>query len=357
MTDGPAFFRAIEAQPDDDTPRLVYADWLDENATSGADRARAEFIRVQCELARVPDPLGRPDLLDRERELLTEYVLAWTAAWPYRFLRYDYARGFLDPVHLPGAGFAPHVERLSELLPLYHLRLARVRGSCAAVAACPHLARVRRLTLTGSWARNADMTALAASPHLDRLQLLDLSENGIGIRGATDLATARAPALRELQLTRNPIKDRGLLALALADWPALKHLDATECGLRLAPAALADGPLVRRLVSLRLSRNPEVPTSAWLRLAAAPAERLEQLNLSNPFVTDEVAEALAANPALANLRVLHLGVAAITDRGAGAILASPYLRGLTRLRLPEASLDAALCAQLRAVYGDGFNPR
>ena len=39
MTDAPAFFRAIEAEPDDDTPRLVYADWLDENAASDADRA------------------------------------------------------------------------------------------------------------------------------------------------------------------------------------------------------------------------------------------------------------------------------------------------------------------------------
>ena len=56
MTDAPAFFRAIEANPDDDTPRLVYADWLDENAASDADRARAEFVRVQCELARDPEP-------------------------------------------------------------------------------------------------------------------------------------------------------------------------------------------------------------------------------------------------------------------------------------------------------------
>lgn len=42
----------ICAEPLEDTPRLVYADWLDEHGRY----ERAEFIRVQCELARVPAP-------------------------------------------------------------------------------------------------------------------------------------------------------------------------------------------------------------------------------------------------------------------------------------------------------------
>jgi uncharacterized protein (TIGR02996 family) len=46
--DDEAFLRAIGAAPEDDAPRLVYADWLDDRG----DAARAEFIRVQCELAR-----------------------------------------------------------------------------------------------------------------------------------------------------------------------------------------------------------------------------------------------------------------------------------------------------------------
>src|SRR5512144_2621671 len=43
-----AFLRAIADAPDDDTPRRVFADWLDEHAKSDADRARAEFIRLSC---------------------------------------------------------------------------------------------------------------------------------------------------------------------------------------------------------------------------------------------------------------------------------------------------------------------
>jgi uncharacterized protein (TIGR02996 family) len=44
------FLAAIRAAPDDDLPRLVAADWLEEHG----EVDRAEFIRVQCELARRP---------------------------------------------------------------------------------------------------------------------------------------------------------------------------------------------------------------------------------------------------------------------------------------------------------------
>jgi uncharacterized protein (TIGR02996 family) len=46
MTRAAAFLQAILADPDDDAPRLVDADWLDERG----DPARGEFIRVQCQL-------------------------------------------------------------------------------------------------------------------------------------------------------------------------------------------------------------------------------------------------------------------------------------------------------------------
>jgi uncharacterized protein (TIGR02996 family) len=47
---------AARAEPDDDTPRLVLADWLEENG----DPAWAEFIRAQCRMARLADDWGRP---------------------------------------------------------------------------------------------------------------------------------------------------------------------------------------------------------------------------------------------------------------------------------------------------------
>lgn len=47
MTDRDAFLRTIIANPSEDGPRLVFADWLEENGES----ERGEFIRVQIELA------------------------------------------------------------------------------------------------------------------------------------------------------------------------------------------------------------------------------------------------------------------------------------------------------------------
>lgn len=50
MTDGDALLAAILANRDDDSVRLVYADWLQENG----EEERAEFIRVQVELTSDP---------------------------------------------------------------------------------------------------------------------------------------------------------------------------------------------------------------------------------------------------------------------------------------------------------------
>ena len=61
MTHADAFLDAIREAPDDDTPRLIFADWLDEHG----DGDRAAFIRTQVRLALlVPDDPERLDLED-----------------------------------------------------------------------------------------------------------------------------------------------------------------------------------------------------------------------------------------------------------------------------------------------------
>jgi uncharacterized protein (TIGR02996 family) len=46
MSDDAAFLAAIKAAPNDNTARLVYADWLDEH-----NRRGGEFLRIECALA------------------------------------------------------------------------------------------------------------------------------------------------------------------------------------------------------------------------------------------------------------------------------------------------------------------
>src|SRR5690349_8929287 len=68
--------RAVIAEPDDDTLRLALADWFDENDES----ARADFIRVQVELARGVNEIERRIELEmRQAELLVAHEREWSA--------------------------------------------------------------------------------------------------------------------------------------------------------------------------------------------------------------------------------------------------------------------------------------
>src|SRR4051794_26331432 len=70
---------AISAHPADDTVRLAYADFLEEHDQP----ERAEFIRTQVELSRLPawDRRAKPLRL-RERLLLVRHGERWRAELP-----------------------------------------------------------------------------------------------------------------------------------------------------------------------------------------------------------------------------------------------------------------------------------
>lgn len=80
--DQSALYASILSHPDEDTPRLMFADYLDEHGNE-QDRDRAELIRVQCESAMllVPSPVSddvrRTELRARETALIAEHGAAW----------------------------------------------------------------------------------------------------------------------------------------------------------------------------------------------------------------------------------------------------------------------------------------
>lgn len=89
MTDEQSLLATILNNPDDDTPRLVFADWLDENG----QEERAELIRVQIELARYPTA----SLRSREWELLVSHGHEWKeqAGVPNE-ATVEFRRGFIE---------------------------------------------------------------------------------------------------------------------------------------------------------------------------------------------------------------------------------------------------------------------
>jgi uncharacterized protein (TIGR02996 family) len=85
------FLDAIWENPDDDAPRLVYADWLEERGNP-----RGEFIRVQCALARNGlEERERRVLERREQELLEKHKQEWLEPACSPRMTWRFFRGFI----------------------------------------------------------------------------------------------------------------------------------------------------------------------------------------------------------------------------------------------------------------------
>jgi uncharacterized protein (TIGR02996 family) len=205
MTDEPALLAAIAARPDDDTPRLVYADWLDDHG----DADRAEFIRLQCALAQ-----GGPDdpaAAERADELENRHRIRWLAGVPTGpGLRWEFRRGFPERLEADIRTVLARFAKLSEVPWLRDLCVTNVFSSdvrdfvsrpwperwvelevcrsvdpagriyaddlwsVGVVAASPQSAQLRSLRLSGFELSTEGVAALAESPHLVGLQLLSV---------------------------------------------------------------------------------------------------------------------------------------------------------------------------------------
>src|SRR2546421_3626799 len=91
------FLDTILDNPADDGPRVVYADWLEEQGDP-----RAEFIRVQLELARrTPQDSSWARLTDRESSLFVRHGDAWREELPeWAHDSCEFSRGFVHHVHI-----------------------------------------------------------------------------------------------------------------------------------------------------------------------------------------------------------------------------------------------------------------
>src|SRR5262245_29373729 len=132
MTDGDALLAAILADPDEDTPRLAYADWLQENGECD----RAEFIRVQVDLARltpneiVPWNARAVALRAREKALLAAHGGDWLAPLkkpggplPHEHTHGQFRRGFVEVVWMPASWFVGWSDILFRAAPVRELRV------------------------------------------------------------------------------------------------------------------------------------------------------------------------------------------------------------------------------------------
>jgi uncharacterized protein (TIGR02996 family) len=292
-----AFLADIIESPDDDSLRLIYADWLEETGQP----ERAEFIRVQIELACLRSGERRHELEARERVLLEEYRDEW--AEPVRRFVADttFRRGFVEAIAVRAEVFLAGSDSWFQAAPIRRVHfLAATLGYpqrlLPQLVACPHLARLSGLDFRHNTLACNGVADLAASPYLRRLASLDLSGNEVRGRGLEALASSEnLSGLRDLKLRSNNFMLRGIRALALS-----RH--------------------VQRLVSLDLSRN-----CLWREDVEALAEstnfcQLETLGLAHSSLDDRSAQALAAPPHLSRLKWLDLRDTHLGKKGRQALL-------------------------------------
>jgi uncharacterized protein (TIGR02996 family) len=297
-----SFLADILANPEDDTPRLVFADWLDEHDQS----ERADFIRVQVELAKMPgDDPRRAPLKQREEQLRKAHAGRWRRQLP----------------RLDGVVWGQTFQRGFPVEVKFANAVAFGRHADVAFAATPvEMLRFRSLS-------PRTLERVAGSAHLAHLTHLDLRGHLLDDDGMQALAKARCPRLRTLWLSGNAIGNAG--ALALAGWPSLATLREllllyNRIGAEGAQA-LATSPYVTELTDLTLSANPLGP---------------------------EGVQAVAASANLGQLVVLSLFSTQGGDLGARSLAASAHLRRLNKLAYHHNQVSDAARAALVERFGE-----
>lgn len=330
------FLAAINANLDDDTPRLVFADWLQENG----DEARAEFIRLQCAVAR-----GDTSGAKQADALLAEHRDRWLLGLPKGLRdRPDWCvfrRGFIVAMTVFGKHWAS-TSPLDKNWDAGGKAIRRITALEELWFEQPWNTLVESRTLTGlrvltlPSAGSGLIESLAKSPVLPSLTDLTIiakSSNGLSLRSF--LAVFASPKLTQLRRLRvESMRLGNIVAAGLADprFANLEELRLRHDSLDEAGAeSLARSPAAANLRVLDLNNNP-LKDAGLRHLLASPGLRaVEELDLGNCQLTPACARALADWEGLRSVRTLDLCGNALGSAETKIITRSPRARNLTVL--------------------------
>jgi uncharacterized protein (TIGR02996 family) len=402
MSDEPALLSAIIAHPDEDTPRLAYADWLDERG----DPTRAEFIRVQCRLADLspahPDWVALSERQDELFDLLRAYRLGCrlSSANRYYFIDYisdgiddSFRRGFPYSIAyqtdeeqpLTRRGAASMIAELTRLVATttirgfhpYELSPARLAELLAApvtaqltglnvqvhtnednseeqtdqfhrlVATSPNLAQLRELGLPND-VYPGGLAALTASETLGSVTWLAIWGVEAGEREVRKFTAARW--LRQLHRCRVMPKQPGSAGPIIAGLGELPELHTLELG-QPAPSALAALAAGRFPALARIEYWGPLDPALMRALARGKFPALacfEASNFSGPGLTDAGLRALLQADWFGRLHALDLAYTGLGDKAIRALSVHPVTRTLRSLKLNDNAFGSpGLAALLR----------
>lgn len=366
MSDRAALLAAIIANPDEDTPRLVYADWLDEHgspdpagragstpgAGSGTTAKRAAHIRAQIAFHQLAASDTAPAAV--ERFLSGQYGdgfdrIDWSAVdaevgsriaareahvkRPFKLraaaeglprvrgVAYrNYERGFFDEVLIDDVeSFLDHADAIFRSAPITGATFEELTGEGATdFIAAGHLTRLRTVTFSFDVEPDA-IRAFGAHKDASGVRRLDV-ESDFGAEDVVEALTAgkhwsglESLYLSDLDQAGESLPEDGQMARLFARPQFRKLRTLTAWGSCIDDDALMS--IVRHLHELR------------------------ELDVSqNPIMDGELAFATARN--LRNLRTLDLSSCDLDGGDPALLISAANLPNLTVLRLDDCNLRA-----------------
>ena len=179
---------------------------------SAAGDTRAELIDLQLRYRkhRIQNTTWADEAnaqLSRIYRLTKQHGKTWAGEVAALVTKFEFHRGCVAEVTLPGASFASALPKLLRLAPIQHVNLTTPL-EFAQVVASPALARITSLKAVTLGAAFGDTEAaqLAASPHARNLAWVRLTDNAIGDAGVEALAASpHLVTCAYLDLAGNPV--------------------------------------------------------------------------------------------------------------------------------------------------------
>jgi uncharacterized protein (TIGR02996 family) len=260
---------AILAAPDDPVPRMIYADWLEDQGESDQAMIMREYEKWDEDLVRRATPLIPSEL----RSAITEVGFEGGLLTVRVQMRGILAKAFQSS----GADWLRQHR-------IFRLILAGTTRDWARVAAMPLLGQVRILAIGRNSLKENGLAGLLSSPHLGRLFGLDLTGNTLNGHGRL------APLLTASTL------------------PNLCNLSLVHCQLSVsAIRELVQWQPARPLKVLNVSENYFGAEGVALLVQSPLCGELTQLHFNGCGIGDLGVKALLESPYLTE--VTHLGLA------------------------------------------------
>ncbi|MEO8698793.1 MAG: hypothetical protein ABI867_02085 [Kofleriaceae bacterium] len=343
MTD--VLLEQIAAAPDDDQPRLVWAD-----AVGGE---RGELVVIQCELAR--GGLARDAAIarrQREAELLAQHAAEWTAGFAGLAQRPTFRRGFVERAFVDAAAFPEQADALVAAAPLlreldvfglqHGESSEELLGLLSRMLASPRFAMLTGLRFDRvgrTYERDSDM-----SPFV-------FESVGSGVLKLL-VETGSLTHLRTLALRQCALGNQDLAALAASpDLAAIRELDVgfqqVENYVAVAGEgvrAILDSPYLAALEALDVADL--LGTAAWTSFGRQGRDDQRRRALEQARLDVE----LFAHPRILGLRSLGLAACGLIEESIDALVAAPFSR-LAKLDLSGNRVVAGSLARLGAAPG------